>query len=111
MSRSLRPSEADSIDDAASQAIMSDEEDGIEPPSTQDSVPQLIMPSIQMPSRRPFTENGKRIGRLKVLVAGAPGNVPLRKHFKDPFLNLLSRCRQDLAHQVYCADMRRHCSR
>jgi hypothetical protein len=38
-----------------------------------DSVPQLIMPSIKMPSRRPFTENGKGIGRFKVLVAGATG--------------------------------------
>ncbi|KAK7966984.1 uncharacterized protein PG986_001261 [Apiospora aurea] len=34
------------------------------------SAPQLVMPSIQMPSRRPFTDVGKSIGRLKVLVAG-----------------------------------------
>ncbi|KAK8003158.1 Enolase- C-terminal TIM barrel domain-containing protein [Apiospora arundinis] len=37
------------------------------------SAPQLVMPSIQMPSRRPFTETGKSIGRLKVLVAGDSG--------------------------------------
>ncbi|KAK8012350.1 hypothetical protein PG991_009725 [Apiospora marii] len=37
------------------------------------SAPQLVMPSIQMPSRRPFTEIGKSIGRLKVLVAGDSG--------------------------------------
>ncbi|KAI9737075.1 MAG: hypothetical protein M1834_000665 [Cirrosporium novae-zelandiae] len=36
----------------------------------QDSEPQLIMPSIKMPSRRPFTQRGKSLGRLKVLVAG-----------------------------------------
>lgn len=39
------------------------------------SAPQLIMPSIRMPSRRPFTEEGKRIGRLKVLVAGDSGTL------------------------------------
>ncbi|KAJ4419332.1 hypothetical protein N0V82_005020 [Gnomoniopsis sp. IMI 355080] len=38
-----------------------------------DRVPQLVMPSIKMPSRRPFTDEGKRIGRLKVLIAGDSG--------------------------------------
>jgi GTP-binding protein EngB required for normal cell division len=37
------------------------------------SPPQLVMPSIKMPSRRPFTEDGKRMGRLKVLIAGDSG--------------------------------------
>jgi hypothetical protein len=37
------------------------------------SAPQLIMPSIKMPSRRPFTDEGKRMARLKVLVAGDSG--------------------------------------
>lgn len=37
------------------------------------SDPQLIMPSIKMPSRRPFTETGKAMGRLKVLIAGDSG--------------------------------------
>ncbi|KAI1094726.1 hypothetical protein F5B19DRAFT_444517 [Rostrohypoxylon terebratum] len=37
------------------------------------SAPQLVMPSIKMPSRRPFTETGKSLGRLKVLVAGDSG--------------------------------------
>ncbi|KAK3301935.1 uncharacterized protein B0T15DRAFT_286947 [Chaetomium strumarium] len=37
------------------------------------SAPQLVMPSIKMPSRRPFTDEGKRMGRLKVLVAGDSG--------------------------------------
>lgn len=47
----------------------------ISPSSMMDSgsVPQLIMPSIKMPSRRPFTEEGKRMGRLKVLIAGDSG--------------------------------------
>ncbi|KAL2159557.1 hypothetical protein VTH06DRAFT_2126, partial [Thermothelomyces fergusii] len=45
------------------------------PPSMADSgsAPQLVMPSIKMPSRRPFTDDGKRMGRLKVLVAGDSG--------------------------------------
>ncbi|KAK3322563.1 hypothetical protein B0H66DRAFT_515109 [Apodospora peruviana] len=37
------------------------------------SAPQLIMPSIKMPSRRPFTEEGKAMGRLKVMIAGGSG--------------------------------------
>lgn len=37
------------------------------------TAPQLVMPSIKMPSRRPFTEEGKAIGRLKVLIAGEKG--------------------------------------
>ena len=41
------------------------------------SAPQLIMPSIKMPSRRPFTEEGKRLGRLKVLIAGDSGRYPV----------------------------------
>jgi hypothetical protein len=43
-----------------------------------DSSSQLIMPSIRMPSRRPFTEKGKRISQFKVLVAGANGKCLLR---------------------------------
>lgn len=37
------------------------------------SAPQLVMPSIKMPSRRPFTDDGKRMGRLKLLIAGDSG--------------------------------------
>ncbi|KAF3770233.1 hypothetical protein M406DRAFT_246793 [Cryphonectria parasitica EP155] len=37
------------------------------------SASQLVMPSIKMPSRRPFTDEGKRIGRLKILIAGDSG--------------------------------------
>ncbi|KIW97582.1 uncharacterized protein Z519_01166 [Cladophialophora bantiana CBS 173.52] len=39
----------------------------------QDSHPELIMPSIKMPSRRPFTQRGKRLGRFKIMVAGRKG--------------------------------------
>ena len=74
--RSFRPSDEDSMDEGGSQAIASSEDDDIEPrsqSSVQDSFPQLIMPSIKMPSRRPFTTRGKSLGRLKVLIAGDTG--------------------------------------
>lgn len=76
--RSFRPSDEESMDEVASQAIVSSEEEGEEEYSVselQDSAPQLIMPSIKMPSRRPFTEKGKGTGRLKVLIAGDSGMV------------------------------------
>ena len=76
---SRRNSDAGSeMDDNASQAIMSSGEDERE--TTADlmesgSAPQLVMPSIRMPSRRPFTERGKYLGRLKVLIAGESGGL------------------------------------
>jgi hypothetical protein len=57
-----------------SQAIASGEEDEeLHPTLNQntDSMSQLIMPSIAMPSRRPFTDKGRAFGRLKLLFAGA----------------------------------------
>ncbi|TAQ85780.1 hypothetical protein B7494_g5895 [Chlorociboria aeruginascens] len=73
---SRRNSDAGSLDDSNSQAIMSSgEDDGGIAPELMDSgsAPQLVMPSIKMPSRRPFTERGKNMGRLKVLIAGDSG--------------------------------------
>ena len=71
---SLRLSDEDSCDDAASQAIVSSgDEDNDHEPDPRGTPPQLIMPSIMMPSRRPFTERGNTIGRLKILIAGASG--------------------------------------
>ncbi|KAF2691645.1 hypothetical protein K458DRAFT_325152 [Lentithecium fluviatile CBS 122367] len=61
-------------DDAASQAIPSsgdEEDDTMQNDSS--SFPQLVMPSIQMPSRRPFTAKGRAMGKLKVLIAGDAG--------------------------------------
>lgn len=64
-------------DDAISQAIVSSEDEDKEmlPSQVMDSgsIPQLVMPSIKMPSRRPFTDRGKNMGRLKVLIAGDSG--------------------------------------
>ena len=72
--RSSRPSDEESMDEVASQAIISsDDEEDLSISELQDSAPQLIMPSIKMPSRRPFTERGKEMGRLKILIAGDSG--------------------------------------
>lgn len=72
---SLRPLDDISItDEISSQALASgDEDEPVETQQTFDSTSQLIMPSIKMPSRRPFTERGKAMGRFKVLVTGAAG--------------------------------------
>lgn len=44
-----------------------------DPPPSDYTEQQLIMPLITLPDRRPFTETGKAIGGLKILVAGAKG--------------------------------------
>ncbi|TGO54441.1 hypothetical protein BCON_0107g00290 [Botryotinia convoluta] len=71
-----RISDTESLnDEISSQAIVSGGEDEQNAPAMMDSCsdPQLVMPSIKMPSRRPFTEKGKNMGRLKVLIAGDSG--------------------------------------
>lgn len=74
---SLKPLDDISIsDDLSSQAIASGDEDngpGEAPTSNPDGISQFIMPCLRMPSRRPFTERGKAMGRLKVVIAGASG--------------------------------------
>jgi len=67
------------MDDIASQAIVSSGDEDRDVGSElidSGSAPQLVMPSIKMPSRRPFTERGKNMGRLKVLIAGDSGMNP-----------------------------------
>lgn len=113
--RSFRPSDDESLD-GGSQAIASGEDDDVEPPSQssiQDSAPQLIMPSIKMPSRRPFTERGKGLGRLKVLIAGDTGMLTglAERSIDCTMLISLDRCRQDVSHQVNRANLRRHRAR
>jgi len=72
--RSFRPSDEDSMDEGGSQAIASsEEEDGGSSSEMKSSAPELVMPSITMPSRRPFTGRGKSLGRLKMLIAGDSG--------------------------------------
>jgi hypothetical protein len=75
--RSLKPMDDVSItDEINSQAVASGEEEeepGEHAERLFDSSSQLIMPSIRMPSRRPFTDRGKTLNRFKILVAGANG--------------------------------------
>jgi len=84
--RSLRLSDEDDgmTEDNVSQAIApSDDEemDEQEPQSSGmmqmmgSSMPELVMPSLSMPSRRPFTARGRAMGKLKVCVAGGKGNL------------------------------------
>ncbi|KAL3459854.1 hypothetical protein BJX64DRAFT_290851 [Aspergillus heterothallicus] len=64
-------------DELGSQVIAPSEEDEDSQPTlnpSTDSMSQLIMPSIAMPSRRPFTERGRAFGRVKLLFAGAPSS-------------------------------------
>ena len=87
--RSLRKSDDDSIlDETGSQAIASSGDDEPTPgpelsTTLQDSAPQLIMPRIKMPSRRPFTQRGKGIGRFKVMVAGCQGMLFIMQFQND----------------------------
>ena len=81
--RSLRPSDDDgSFGERHSNAIASsdeevdedDERGGVLADQVRaEAAPQLVMPSLMMPRRRPFTDNGRRLGRLKVLLAGGSG--------------------------------------
>lgn len=75
--RSFRRCDEISISDAASSHAVesSDEDDTVHSTEPHDSAPQLVMPSIRMPSRRPFTDRGKSLGRLKLMIAGGPGKV------------------------------------
>lgn len=41
--------------------------------TTDNKTPQFVMPKVPMPSRKPFTDNGLRLGKLKILVAGDTG--------------------------------------
>jgi hypothetical protein len=74
------------------------------------------MPSIQMPTRRPFTTKGKSMGKLKVLVAGRAGQSTystlqcICRVITDANV-LRQRHRQDVAHSIYRAKLRRHRTR
>lgn len=102
-SSALRSDDGLTTDDNSSQAIASSEDDEL-PLSVniQDSQPELIMPSIKMPSRRPFTERGKQLGRYKILVAGRKGACV--EHNFYPYSSLYRRWK-DIPHQVYCTSL------
>lgn len=54
--------------------------------------PQLVMPSIEMPTRRRFTETGKNMGRLKILLAGDSGIG------KTSLIKSIAQCCEHLVH-------------
>ena len=75
-SRVVDGAEKSDLDDDTSQAVQSsDEEDNMLGKMIQDSVPQLVMPSLNIPSRRPFTARGKLLGRHKIMVTGCKGEI------------------------------------
>ncbi|KAK3691277.1 hypothetical protein LTR37_018722 [Vermiconidia calcicola] len=72
----LSDEEASVASDSNSQAIQSsseEDDDSVADGAKAQALPQLVMPSLAMPARRPFTERGRRMGRLKVMVVGAKG--------------------------------------
>lgn len=75
-------------------SAVADEEDQDATPmeTSSASAPQLVMPSIKMPSRRPFTDEGKAIGRLKVLIAGENGIG------KTSLIKSIIRCCEHIVH-------------
>lgn len=111
-SRSFQKSDDElTQDESGSQVIASSESEGgddEQSQSIQDSAPQLIMPSIRMPSRRPFTPRGKQLGRFKLMVAGSKGNFSCLHHWVKSS-NLASlRVWKNISVQVYCPALRRY---
>ncbi|KAJ4860104.1 septin domain-containing protein [Trichoderma breve] len=54
--------------------------------------PQLIMPSLTVPRRRPFSDTGKTLGKLKVLVTGPDGIG------KSTLITAIAQCSEHIVH-------------
>jgi hypothetical protein len=50
-----------------------------EPSSIISSFPQLVMPRVTMPRRKPFTEAGRTMGKLKIMVVGDSCMQPMTR--------------------------------
>lgn len=74
--------------------------------------PQLIMPSLNVPRRRPFSDAGKSIGKLKLLVAGQSGMEDLSVCFHVRFIytDHRNRNRQDLTDPIHGPRLRTYCA-
>ncbi|KAL1311725.1 hypothetical protein AAFC00_001822 [Neodothiora populina] len=108
----LSDEEGSILDDCASQAVQSSSEDedtvdedafgasdGATPGAElSTSGPQLVMPSLSMPKRRPFTDRGKNMGKLKVLVTGLP------RVGKTNFIRSVIRACPDIVHVDHSVD-------
>ena len=95
----LSDEEASAVGEAASQHIESsssgEEQDGgaAQSGETKDSsMPQLVMPSLALPMRRPFTDRGRRMGKLRVMLIGAQGVG------KTSLIQTISRVCKDIVH-------------
>ena len=72
--RSLNLSDEESGSDGpANPSISGEEDEGVAQQDSFRTFPQLVMPRIQMPARRPFTTKGKAMGKLKILIVGESG--------------------------------------
>lgn len=76
-------------------------------------VPQLIMPSLSVPRRRPFSDAGRSIGKLKVLVAGQAGmSYPILLQLPSSssltLIQTRNRYRQDFTNPVSIPKLRAH---
>lgn len=70
--QSFRLTDDDSVADELPSPAVSD---GAEGKPRNVSVPELVMPSMIIPQRRPCTENGKRLGRVRMMVVGDDGRT------------------------------------
>lgn len=87
----LSDEEISVTDDTGSQAICSSSGED-DTSNDVERTPQLVMPSLSMPVRRPFTEQGRRIGRTKIMVVG-PKRVG-----KTSFINSMFRSCEHIVH-------------
>lgn len=82
--------------------------------SRREAAPQLIMPSLAVPQRRPFSDAGKSVGKLRIMVAGQSGKVmPVAGGSPtQEIVVLIDRLRdwKDISNPSHCPFLRTYCS-